>query len=1441
MNKMRRLFRKNGKRIVSAVLTLMLCLSTLGVGMTVRADNEPLDTTFYTMSSAASGWLSDYIAKSNDNLGPPVDGGDVGGLLGYCDEADTSGVIVDFIQSTFSTSSSSYSYDSLRLMGGAYINYGNYGRVLRNLGLDSTDNFGQKPLRFVTGGLMLGMFNVSTFINRIFEGIIDFLKAINPFRLFKVNGSNLINISSEAQGTLSGVETVNIAGTESLSDYVSNIYVFIRNNFAWVVVIPGALMFLIFSIFLTKKDKGYELKKFLWRMAMIAFVIPVIGSLYTSSLEFLGNTISPSNGTPAVKIIGSLFVDFEGWVKTSNLSIAGTGISIDNLKGETAASQMDANISSLRSVALAINNKASGNTLSGADASDAGDISKWNESINSSSGSDVTKDASEYVRDMIERYMAGDFYGPGDFQSYKKAGWTNFESYWKDVVDGTNSLLDWTDENAFDTYVTGGAGGALWHSGNSNPWDGMSDMAMYNYLSSSFSNTGIEVYSNEKAASGYVRKMHYSVNMVGTGLTTVLMYINGLVMLGVLIIIAMCYSCGLMVTSVKRTFRVITSMPLATFGSLRFGAKLIGNTVMMLAEVVATLFMYSIGVSLMYGVMNVIDGVFSKIITSTAAFQMSGGLINAGGVMAEYIVSTVMYIWIAIMLIRYRKKAVKGFDEAVADVINRLVPGAKSSDMIDPQKPSLASRALGAGGAAAGAAAAGYAMNKMAGAGDAAKNSNASGERTSGGPENGDNGGDGGGGGDDVNVNNESNVAVSDDDTVNADMDAGGDGFDSDDADGEGREAIGASDLDEAGNGIEEGDTDIDVDNAGDEGDDNSSEIDTEDAGAGEDAGEDGLNDNSGDEAGKPAGSNGPSGNAASGQKAVKSAQADLNKSEAEKANLKKALAASGGQTGTGGKGGKQQSMSDSQAQSGYNAAINGQLKGAAPSGEKPGPGAAAAQRKKGAPLTAAERAAAENAAKSIKDGSAVPSKGVAPLTSGQQKAVTNAALKAAQSANGGKPLTEQQKRNVAAAAQASAVQANADASLSSTNQKAAQMAAQAANGGKALSANDKQMVNQAASQVQAAAQRATSPEGLAQAAAMQAAQAANGGKALTPSQYQSVRQTAAQSASQVQQAAMAAAESAKGAPLTASEVSAVRQQCGVQAAQQAAVNAVEQCMEQPLTESQRAGLMEAAKGHAGSILADNSQVRQAEKSAASAVKAMQTAHRTGRMSPGEYAKTMSAASQQTQQAVANAQPVNMASRAAVNAANQTRVQNGQSVMNAAQTNQLIQSVAGSAEVQAQQSAVMRQQAYSNNAQAAARRMMDTYGSDGSQMSDGSYSAQAAAIRERSSANYAEIESMRAQLAARGYSQEQINAIARNEHAAARGETQNVSAGDGPGIDMKRAAAFGAARYAVDDYQRTAQSEQEQRDAMDSAGAAKQPKPRPKRNLGSASADEYLE
>ena len=76
----------------------------------------------------------------------------------------------------------------------------------------------------------------------------------------------------------------------------------------------------------------------------------------------------------------------------------------------------------------------------------------------------------------------------------------------------------------------------------------------------------------------------------------------------------------------------------------------------------------------------------------------------------------------------------------------------------------------------------------------------------------------------------------------------------------------------------------------------------------------------------------------------------------------------------------------------------------------------------------------------------------------------------------------------------------------------------------------------------------------------------------------------------------------------------------------------------------------------------------------------------------------------------------------------------------------------------------MSVQAMTNNAREMASRM------NSDQYEGMNYAEQAQAMRSQTQQNYQQIEALKSQLAAKGYSQEQINAIARNENAVARGE-----------------------------------------------------------------------
>lgn len=1360
--------------MVKPLLCLALVIGILmaGVPAAVYASDDVLDTTWYTLSSAASGWLSDALAQGTDVGFIP--GGSVGGVLGYCDEANTSGVIIDLIQSTISSSSATYSYDALSNMGTEFINYGNYGRSLRAIGLDDTSSMSDNMLRSLAGNLLLGLYSMSTFVNQMFGFVVEFLRKINPYRLFTFNGGPLVSFGGD------GIEKMTMSDGQTMAGYMNNLLAFLRDNFAWLIIIPASVTFLIWALFLSNRNKGYEIKKFLWRIAIIFFSVPIMGSIYTTTLDWIDAEIDPKNGTPSAKIVASMLVDFEAWAQ-SGLSVSGPGIRVGNINDPDSGAIQDENLPTIRQVCLKINNMACPNlpTSIGGNADDA---SSWNKEISGASDNNDMGDVdvSSYIRGLCVRYARGDKYTPSDYRGW----WTSlYATPFKgepieQTVEDTDTLLDWTSNGA-STYLTSDPSG-LWSGGGDKPWLGMSPMSVYNYLSTKFSDSGITIYSNEKASSGFVRDFHYSVNLVGgNGLVSFLIYLNGATMLSILILLAVGYGGGIIIHSVMRTFKVITSIPMATLGSLRYGAKLIGNTIMMLAEVVVSLFMYALAVSLLYGSMDLVDIFFNNLAGGT----IDGSIAQTLVMVVEYVLSIVLYIWLGIMLLRYRKKAVKAIDEMICGFINRLVPGANADDMMDKDKPNkLANMAKGAAGAAAGTMAAGAISNALnGGTKDAKPGDSATGESTNGGGGDGGSGGSGGNGAE-VSVSNSSVNNASDDDMVYKEEDAGGDGFDNETGEDEaGKDLAEAESLDDAnsGHGIEEDEDGVDGDEDGDnvpEGDED--EVESAAEGDAADFPEGGA-----DAAADGAAS---SANATANSKAsAEKAQAALAKSERQKQALEKALGMSGDKASAASGAAAGKPVDHKAAASEYQKALataDGG-KGSGPSAEVKAVTSAtkAAQDKKGAALSPAESAAAQRAASAVRNGLAnsgvanAAAKGVSPVSTSQMAGIEKAAQQAAKAANGGK-LSAAQADAAKSIAGRTAKEAYAASSVTATTNAAAEAGASAALNGAPLSATDKAMAAQAANEVRAAAQRATSPTGMAESAALAAATAANGGRPLTSSQVSAVKNAAAQATESVQSAALAGAESAKGGPLSNAEIANIKEGCGVEAAQQAALNAVEKCMETPLNEAQRGALMTAAKSHANGIMADNSQVKQAERAASKAASVVGQAHGAGRMGKKAYAQMMGGVRSGAQQAVANAQPANIAARSAVEAANSVRAMNNQAPLSANQVNQVANMAMQSAGVadayggtpmqqyQEYVSDSMSVQAMTNNAREMASRM------NSDQYEGMNYAEQAQAMRSQTQQNYQQIEALKSQLAAKGYSQEQINAIARNENAVARGE-----------------------------------------------------------------------
>ena len=762
-----RVVKKNLFLILGILLTVA-CLFLLGNTFVSLAADEPEDASFYKLASAASAHMNDQLghnegivmpnssnyANDDGGIAGEISFGNAGGLLGYCDEADTDGLIAGWINSALSSSSATFSYNSLQKLptsSGGYTSalyaYCRYGYLLNYLGLDSTATETSFDFfRFLAGFLMTAAYIMAFTVDVVFSAAVNILQTLNPFRLF-VSGfgpvwKNYVD-GLAADSPLYG-----------LSVFLGNVYNTL-STLSWAALIPISFVFLIFSFLVLKSsNRMAKLKKYLIRIVFLTAGIPLLGSLYTMSLDRLGD---PGNGGmgAATRIVQSTFCDFENWAKNCRLGVSGSGGTYYLMSANDGADVGKAHPAAeamLRNICYAINIEAHTGRNDATNASDGLDVTDGSD-FNLGNDSSTTSDIITTVG-MLGRYMQGSFFYASDWETLVKAKLTANSSgdsdYYDTVMDmfgKSDKASDFKDTNHFDG-SSGWGSVDMWANGNmkvehdivddivegtlpngagsivryrvdgsaSPPGTqgeaadpsvkyGLSTMGMYNYLTSKFTKSSVVVYSNERASSGFIRESHRSVNMIGTGIISVMYFFNALVMLVAMIIVGWCYGFGIIFGNLKRTIRLITSVPFAMLGSIRGIAKVLTYAIVMILEIVGTLFVYNLIVEVLLSISSIIEQPIMHALEGSALaggdgmkglFWLTTGPMGYTITVVTLIITCVVLILFVIMAIRLRKVIIKSLDESAAAIINKFMDVDETYKGInEPKKPGMLQKAAG--------------------------------------------------------------------------------------------------------------------------------------------------------------------------------------------------------------------------------------------------------------------------------------------------------------------------------------------------------------------------------------------------------------------------------------------------------------------------------------------------------------------------------------------------------------------------------------------------------------------------------------------------------------------------------------------------------------------------------------------------------------------------
>lgn len=370
-----------------------------------------------------------WLVKTGDN-GGKVGGG--GSLLGFPDSNVVDGGIMGFLSSLTSSTTTDYSFDSLKTSSDSYNSlqsYAYYGASLQSLGIDSVMGnglFGIHPVRLLAGATMWISYIIVSFIEKFFLVAVAILKATNPFKWF-ANGFTYI-WRPGSTGPLSG-----------LTNVVSTTYK-VFANFGWLIMVPVVISSLIFMFIFSGNGKQSpqldQRRRHKFRYAVIYFAflaigVPLLGTAYTAGLDSMADAFGKGFGSSsfsADSVILSTYVDNQKWIENNRMYLPNSAVVVWDKEAGDSSSESKA---AVRRTALAINAL---NYGAARDASNATDSESWNYN---KEATDSTANAAS-ISALLWRYMSGETYSPGTWE-------TKVKSYLLEKAEASDGK-EWTDK-----------------------------------------------------------------------------------------------------------------------------------------------------------------------------------------------------------------------------------------------------------------------------------------------------------------------------------------------------------------------------------------------------------------------------------------------------------------------------------------------------------------------------------------------------------------------------------------------------------------------------------------------------------------------------------------------------------------------------------------------------------------------------------------------------------------------------------------------------------------------------------------------------------------------------------------------------------------------------------------------------------------------------------
>ncbi|PAE87727.1 hypothetical protein [Shouchella clausii] len=201
---------------------------------------------------------------------------------------------------------------------------------------------------------------------------------------------------------------------------------------------------------------------------------------------------------------------------------------------------------------------------------------------------------------------------------------------------------------------------------------GLSPIAMYNFLNTTFSNTGLTVYSPEKTASDLSRDAYASVTFGGSGLSSFTRWTENVTVMFSLAILSIGYGVMMISLAIKSIPRILSGVFGTALGSIAFTTKLLISTAVLIIQIIGMIFLYALSENI----------IMTMLLNFNSLVDMGSSYFNGAGLILDFLGSFLVIVvtaTVTILMIRNVKVFKELTEEVTTNAINRLMGALDTS------------------------------------------------------------------------------------------------------------------------------------------------------------------------------------------------------------------------------------------------------------------------------------------------------------------------------------------------------------------------------------------------------------------------------------------------------------------------------------------------------------------------------------------------------------------------------------------------------------------------------------------------------------------------------------------------------------------------------------------------------------------------------------------